>query len=521
MIPGLFIAAKAVCSGTIAAWRAQVEPIHSVLDKPAPILSPAQAESLTAIQNDLSAVTEKVATLSRDVGIESSEHVSRLSVFHGYVPIVVIAFFVTLVATPLMRRLAVKYGVIDRPNEARKIHKQPIAYLGGAAVFLGIMAAILYSYFAAGFPALMDFHPSKFVDDFGMVEAVRPSILLGITVIFLIGVIDDVSGISPRVKVGGQLLAAAALAIDNVGVKLAAGFMLPLAKSLGVPIQNLGTPTGDTVGFLIPLPAGLPIDSIPIDFIYWIGTAVIAFSILGLCNASNLIDGLDGLLSGTTAIAAAGLLVLSLGLALMDDGPRDAQRVVLCLAILGACLGFLPHNFNPATIFLGDSGSMLLGFCTCVVILTLGDTGKTHLVLAGLLIYTLPIMDMCLAIIRRKLAGKPISAADDQHLHHMLKRSYGVKKAVLVMYAMATSFAVLGAGISLVRARSIYALGFFLMASIGVYAIKIARLRAIEEQATEFDAKRAAKIIPSGAPKPPAEQPASQPGSAEMSAKRA
>ncbi len=470
--------------------------MQSALSEPRSNLSPAETESLGVIREELKAVTAKVDQFAHQVGADATEPVSRLSVFHGYVPVVVVAFFVTLIATPIMRRLAVKYGVIDRPNEARKIHKQPIAYLGGAAVFLGIMAAILYSFFAARFPVLMDFHQSASLNELGNHEPMPLSILLGITVIFLIGLGDDVAGISPRVKVGGQLLAAAALAIDNVGVKLAAGFLVPIAKSLGIDLVNLGTPTGPTIGFSIPLPAGLPFDSIPIDIIYWIGTAVIAVSILGLCNASNLIDGLDGLLSGTTAIAAGGLLVLSLGLALADDGPRDSQRIILCLALLGACLGFLPHNFNPATIFLGDSGSMLLGFCTCVTILMLGDTGKTHLVLAGLLIYTLPIMDMVLAIIRRKLAGKPISSADDQHLHHMLKRAYGVKKAVLIMYGIAAAFAIMGAGISLVRARSIYALAFFLMAFIAVYAIKIARLRAIEEQAAEYDAKRAARLVP-------------------------
>jgi UDP-GlcNAc:undecaprenyl-phosphate/decaprenyl-phosphate GlcNAc-1-phosphate transferase len=464
---------------------------QSALEAPVSRLSARETELLGELKSDLADVTSKAEALAQHLGVESETPVTRLSVFHGYVPIVVVAFFVTLLATPIMRRLAVKHGVIDRPNEARKIHKQPIAYLGGAAVFLGIMAAIVYSFFAARFPDLLEFHPSKHIDDFGKPFPVPPSILLGITVIFLIGVVDDISGISPRVKVGGQLLAAAALAIDEVGTKLVAGFMLPIAKSLGIHLINLGH--GPTVGFTIPLPAGLPITDIPIDIVYWIGTAVIAVSILGLCNASNLIDGLDGLLSGTTAIAAGGLLVLSLGLAVIDDGSRDSQRIVLCMALLGACLGFLPHNFNPATIFLGDSGSMLLGFVTCVTILTLGDTGKTHLVLAGLLIYSLPIMDMCLAIIRRKLAGKPISAADDQHLHHMLKRAFGVKQAVLLMYGIAAAFAVVGAGISLVRARSIYALGFFLVAIIAVYAMKIARLRAIEEQAAQFDAKSIAK----------------------------
>jgi UDP-GlcNAc:undecaprenyl-phosphate GlcNAc-1-phosphate transferase len=469
---------------------------QSALSEPTSTMTAAQADQLRSLQGDVAALSGKLDAFARQVDLETAEPVNRLSVFHGYIPILVVAFFVTLIATPIMRRLAIKHGVIDRPDEARKIHKQPVAYLGGAAVFLGIMAAILYSFFASRFPLLMDFHASTHLDDFGSPSPVPLSILLGITVIFLIGMVDDISGISPRVKVGGQLLAAAALAIDNVGVKLAAGFMQPLAKSLGIPLVNLGTPTGDTIGFMIPLPAGLHYQGIPIDIVYWVGTAVIAVAILGLCNASNLIDGLDGLLSGTTAIAAGGLLVLSLGLAVLDDGSRDSQRIVLCMALVGACLGFLPHNFNPATIFLGDSGSMLLGFCTCVTILMLGDTGKTHLVLAGLLIYTLPIMDMCLAIVRRKLAGKPISSADDQHLHHMLKRAYGVKKAVLIMYAIAAAFAIMGAGISLVRARSIYALAFFLMASIGVYAIKMARLRAIEEQAAKSDAQRAARLVP-------------------------
>ena len=140
--------------------------------------------------------------------------------------------------------------------------------------------------------------------------------------------------------------------------------------------------------------------SVPIDVVYWTGTAVIAVFVLGACNAANLIDGLDGLLTGTTAIANAGLLFLALGLAIVDDGPRDAQRIILCLAVLGACLGFLPHNFNPATIFLGDCGSLLLGFSTIVIILMMGDTGKTQFVIAGLIIYALPMIDTVLAIVR-------------------------------------------------------------------------------------------------------------------------
>ena len=419
----------------------------------------------------------------------AAEVVGRMSVFEGYIGVLVVAFLVSLVATPLMRRLAVANGVIDRPSETRKVHTMPIAYLGGVAVYLGLIGGIFYSFLASRFDGLIQWHPTRFVGDFGSPFPVPMSVILGLTVIMLVGVIDDVAHISPRVKVGGQLIGAAALAIDNVGVKLAQGMLLPLAKALGVQSTML---PGDYETLLIRIPLPVPLgglDAIPIDCIYWIGTGIIAIAVLGLCNASNLIDGLDGLLSGTTAIAATGLLVVALGLAAIDDGPRDAQRVVLCLALLGACLGFLPHNFNPATIFLGDAGSLMMGFCTCAIILSLGDTGKTFLVLAGLMIYAVPIIDTSLAIVRRKMEGKSISSADDQHLHHMLKRALGVKGAVLSLYGIAAAFAAMGAGITLLRARFIYVLAMVLAAFIGVTAIKIARKKTIEAQAAASDAR--------------------------------
>ncbi len=428
-----------------------------------------------------------------------SHALTRLSVFEGYIGVLIVSFLLTLFATPLMRRVAVAHGIIDRPSDPRKIHSVPIAYLGGVAVFAGIIGGIFYSFLAMKFPWLLDFHPVRpeHLDADGIYHQHVPiSVILGITVIMLVGVLDDVVGISPRVKVGGQLFAAAALAYDNVGVKLASGILIPLAKSVGL-IGEQAT----TIVFQIPLPVTIGgIDHIPVDVIYWAGTAIIAFSVLALCNASNLIDGLDGLLAGTTAISSAGLLIVALGLAVVDDGPRDSSRIVLCLAVLGACLGFLPHNFNPATIFLGDAGSLLLGFCTCVIILTLGDRGQTHLVVAGLIIYALPILDTTLAIVRRKMEGKSISAADDQHIHHMLRRALGVKGAVLVLYGIATVFAALGVGLTLVRARVIYLIFMVLAAYIGVTAIKIARRRAIEAQAAGVDSPPAPAPIPPASP---------------------
>jgi len=445
---------------------------------------PEVMENVRKVQEDLAKLSSQIKDLATSAGIVESQH-SRLSIAQGYIWVLLVAFLVTLCATPIMRKLAIKNGVIDRPSDPRKVHRVPVAYLGGVAIFLGLFGGILYSFLAIRFQGLVDWHPSKFKLENEFIPPVPPSILLGITVIMLVGLWDDVVGISPRVKIGGQLFAAAALALDNVGTRMAEGLIMPIAQQLGVPTTIInGT---ETLGFVIHLPVSIPgFESIPIDMVYWIGTGIIAIAVLGMCNATNLLDGLDGLLSGTTAISAVGLLVLALGLAIVDDGPRDGQRIIMCMALLGACLGFLPHNFNPATIFLGDTGSLLLGYCACVIILTLGDTGKTHLVAAGCVIFAVPLIDTSLAIVRRKLEGKSISSADSNHLHHMLKRALGVKGAVLTLYGMAGAFATLGVAVSVFRARMIYVLAIILAASIGVTAIKIARRRFIEDQAAKY-----------------------------------
>lgn len=433
---------------------------------------------------------------------------SMLEIFHGYLGVFIVAFLVTVLITPLMRRVAVANGVIDRPNEARKIHRVPIAYLGGLAVYLGMMAAIAFSYIAPSIVVMghpldaMTIHPSRLEQ-----TTVAASIILGMTVIMLTGLIDDVASISPRVKVGGQLLAAAALAYQDIGTKVAAGVLQPIGSLIG----------NQDLTWTFQLPVELPMfgSSVRIDFIYWTGVAIIAIFVLGACNASNLIDGLDGLLSGTTAIAAGGLLIIALALAAMDDGVHDSSRVILALALLGACLGFLPHNFNPATIFQGDAGSLLLGYVTIVLVLSLGDTGKTHLVVAGLIIYSIPIIDTVLAIVRRKMAGKPFHSADDQHLHHMLKRVLGVKGAVLTLYAIGVLFAALGVWLSTGRVRVVFTIAMVVWAFIGVTAVKVARRQAIESQALGQSLPAAASSGP-----PPA-RPTSPASSAKPAAREA
>ncbi|MBX3352628.1 MAG: undecaprenyl/decaprenyl-phosphate alpha-N-acetylglucosaminyl 1-phosphate transferase [Phycisphaeraceae bacterium] len=416
-----------------------------------------------------------------DIGLAEQastlEPFTKLDIFHNYVPVFVIAFLVAVLVTPIMRRIAVANGVIDRPSDPRKIHKAPVAYMGGVAVYLGILSAIAFSYVASTFPGpWLEFHVSG-------ANPVPLSILAGLTIIAIIGLIDDVAAIDPRLKIGGQLLAAAMLAMDDVGVKVARGVLAPIGAMLG----------NRTLTWDFTIPDWLPLveQHQQIDLVYWAGTAIIALFVLGACNASNLLDGLDGLLTGVTAIAMTGLLFIALALAESRDGPLDAARLVIIMATLGACLGFLPHNFNPAVIFLGDCGSMLLGFITIVVILTLGDTGRTPLVVAGLIIYAVPIIDTTLAIIRRKMAGKPLSAADDQHLHHQLKRAMGVKGAVLILYAIGSAFALLGVAISMGRGRDVYVIALVFASFIIVTAIKIAHRQRIEQEAALLQAARA------------------------------
>ena len=430
--------------------------------------------------------------LSGEVAPEPMIH-SPLDIFHDQLLVFVVAFLAAVCVTPLLRHLAIANGIVDKPLEARKAHRVPVAYLGGVAVFLGVTAGILTSFLGLEAPeSLYRLHESMFEQ-----RLVPSAILLGMTVITITGLWDDVFGLDPRLKIAGQILAAAALALDDIGVKVAQGAMRPIGELVGNP----------SLTWAFPLPVELPFigASVTFDLIYWTGTLVITVFILGACNASNLIDGLDGLLSGVTAIAAAGLLVIALIMAGRDDGPLDSARVVLCLALLGACLGFLPHNFNPATIFLGDCGSLLLGFLTIVIVLTLGDTGKTHYVIAGLIIYAIPIIDTVLAIVRRKLAGKPMSAADDQHLHHMLKRALGVKGAVLVLYGLGLIFAALGVALIFGRVRVIFALALVFAAFIGVTAVKIARRQALEAHAlaaTGARAPRPGETVHADAPGP-------------------
>ena len=279
---------------------------------------PFATESSTA---DFQPATQAVDTVASASSIAKSAS-TQLDILSGYILVFAVAFIVTVLMTPLVRKLAIANGIVDHPSEARKIHKMPIAYLGGVAVYLGIVAGIIFSYFGAEIPLLVQYHeikPEHLID--GYAKPIVPLwIALGMTSIVLVGLLDDVTGIPPRVKLGGQLIAAAALALGNIGINVAAGILSPIGNLLN----------NQDLIYHIPLPGDIPGlgSSIELDLIYWSGTAIIAIFVLGACNASNFIDGLDGLLTGVTSIAMAGLLAIALTLAMLDDGVFDAPRII-------------------------------------------------------------------------------------------------------------------------------------------------------------------------------------------------
>lgn len=382
-------------------------------------------------------------------------------------PALVAAFAVTVVAVPIARWVAHRTGVVDAPDKVRKLHGRTVAYLGGVGVFVGVFGGIIGGVIFAG-PDIADLPP------------VRLSIVLGMIAITFTGLADDIWKFDARLKIAGQLVAAAALAIDDIGVNVAVGLLAPF---MGSPGEDFITLMGYTVTNA--------------HVFYWTGTGLVAAFVLGGCNAANLIDGLDGLLTGVTAIMCVGLLAISLVIVFalppdltnltVGDTSLAGSRIVLCLALLGACLGFLCFNFNPATIFLGDAGSLLIGFLSVTIIMTfanispfacpyvdrsgldafdptagpaimqsakgaLGYEGyPTVLVMCGLAMFGLPILDTCLAMIRRRRAGVSFSTADANHLHHRIKRWFGgsVRKAVLALYGLEVCGVVIGLAVAL------------------------------------------------------------------------
>lgn len=389
-----------------------------------------------------------------------------------------VAFFVAIAMTPAMKYLALRNGIVDWPDLKRKNHAMPVAYLGGVAIFVGWVCGVFSSYVVTPEMSITPNGTGRL-----LLQSFPLSIVIGAGVITITGLFDDVYGIRARVKIGGQLFAAAALTWDRIGI--------------------------DLTETLFNLTGVMPSESV----VYFTATFLVAFFVLGACNAVNLIDGLDGLSSGIVAISMIGFLLIALLIGQNADAAVAAldnpKRIVLCLAAIGAILGFLPYNFNPASIFMGDAGSLLLGFLACTAILLFGDAGgwSLKLVTASLIVFAVPITDTSLAIIRRKMRGQPIFSPDNQHLHHLLRRSgLSVKKSVFVMYFAAVLFAVIGVSMIGLDLQWRYTLaiffviyGFIMVTAFkyGAYCIAQDRIRQSQTQPDIPDAAPINRPMPS------------------------
>ncbi len=290
-----------------------------------------------------------------------------------YIVAFTVALAVAYFITPRVKELAIKAGALDAPD-ARKVHTRPIPRLGGLAIYAGFVLAVLAS-----------MHVSH--------EIV--GLLLGGTVILIVGIIDDLKQLPPKVKLLGQIAAAGVLILFDIRIEWLTN---PFGEMLYVEY------------FSIPLT------------IMWV---------VSLTNTVNLIDGLDGLAAGVSTIASITILLVAL--------QQNFWTVaILTAALAGSALGFLQHNFNPAKIFMGDTGSMFLGYMLAAIsILGAVKSAATIALVVPIVALGLPIMDTAFAIIRRYMSGRPIFKPDKGHLHHrLLEMGLTQKQAVLLMYVI-------------------------------------------------------------------------------------
>jgi UDP-GlcNAc:undecaprenyl-phosphate GlcNAc-1-phosphate transferase len=258
------------------------------------------------------------------------------------------------------------------------------------------------------------------------------AVLAGLTIIVLAGLLDDLVALQPYQKIIAQVAAAVVLVAGGVIFR-------------GIPSQ---------VGGVQWIPNSPPL-------LLAIGVAFQVFLVVAACNATNLLDGLDGLCGGVTAIIAIGFLLLATSIAgwhewgRAPDYPFSTLIIAISLALLGTALGFLPYNFNPASIFMGDAGSMSLGFvCATLMIMFSERQGMLKWFVGALFIFGLPIFDTALAYARRKLNGRPIFQGDRSHFYDQLvDRGLSVRQAVLICYGLALFFAIMGVGIIFMRTR--------------------------------------------------------------------
>ena len=291
---------------------------------------------------------------------------------------VAVALVVSLAATPGVKWFAHRVGAIDIPNDERRVHNKPIPRLGGLAIFIGFVLSVVI-----------------FADITRQIQGM----LIGAVLIVTIGVIDDIKPLPALLKFFVQIAAAL------------------VAVYFGVVIDTFSNPFVFSASQYVHLHSL----SIPITVVW----------IVAITNSVNLIDGLDGLAAGVSIISSVVMLIIALMVS-------DTNVAIILAALAGACLGFLPYNFNPAKIFMGDTGALLLGYILATMsILGLFKVYALVSFAAPFLVLALPLFDTSFAFLRRLLKGKNPMSPDRGHFHHrLLDMGLSQKQAVVIMYSI-------------------------------------------------------------------------------------
>jgi UDP-GlcNAc:undecaprenyl-phosphate GlcNAc-1-phosphate transferase len=298
-------------------------------------------------------------------------------------------FLLTVIITPLVRDFALRLGIVDHPDESRKLHPTPVPRVGGIAVFISYLLA--FGATAFGFLKLDLMIPTG---------PLSMGLLVAISVVFLTGLLDDIFQLRPWQKLAGQVFAAV------------------LAYQAGVQIH---------------LFRGLPLQ--------WLSLPCTVLWLIGCTNAFNLIDGLDGLATGVGLFATVTTLIAALT-------QQNLELAVATIPLVGCLIGFLRYNFNPASVFLGDCGSLSIGFFLGCCGALWGQKSATLLgMVAPVMALSIPLLDVGLSILRRFLRRQPIFGADRRHIHHLLlDRGLTPSRVVMLLYgfcAVAAIFSLL------------------------------------------------------------------------------
>ncbi len=327
-------------------------------------------------------------------------------------PVLAAAFISSLAATALCKKVAIRFGIVDRPDNTVKTHREPIAYLGGVGMLVGLTVGV----FAGVYLLRTD---GVFPQELRWLLGV----LAGAAIACFVGLADDILDLRPRHKMLGQVLAAVLLLLVGINPNL----------------QQVAKPLG------LPMPAQV---EIVLDVL------VVLFFVLGATNSLNLLDGLDGLCGGVTAIITIALLLLATHLATWDFSAfGDPVRIVICLGLVGGVCGFLPFNRHPAKIFMGDAGSMLLGFVVAALMILFAEKVPRWW-FASIVVFGLPILDTATAVVRRLLNHRPVFVSDRGHIYdQMLDRGIPLKRTVAICYGIAGLYALIGLAMSQIRTR--------------------------------------------------------------------